>query len=286
MIVRAGEDSGQASASIALPEVQGNIFIFMFAGHEASANTLNFVILLLACHPDIQKSLQADIDRIIGPLGPADWSLETHYLALSTSYVGAVIHEASRLFTVLPILPKLSPESAYPLTIANERYLIPPRTLILINTSAVHRHPTSWPTPPSNGMMDIGSTSNPVHAFNPGYWLHRYADGKDAATLDQFLRPKPGSFVPFSDGSRACLGKRFALVELVAIVTRIFKSYSAELVVDCDGDASLGERTARWREARDAAADQLFEGVEFKMSLRMVGKVPIKFVERGTKMDK
>jgi len=53
LIVQASEDFNQTSTAISSPAVLGNIFIFMFAGHEANANTLNFIIVLLACHPGI-----------------------------------------------------------------------------------------------------------------------------------------------------------------------------------------------------------------------------------------
>ena len=81
----------------------------MFAGHEANANTLHFIILLLACYPNHQAAVQADIDRIMGTVPQEQWSLDAYYPLLYHSHVGAVINETSRLFTVLPYLPKISP---------------------------------------------------------------------------------------------------------------------------------------------------------------------------------
>ncbi|KAL8907499.1 MAG: hypothetical protein Q9207_001366, partial [Kuettlingeria erythrocarpa] len=68
MIVRAGMPStSNAEPELSSAEVLGNIFIFMFAGHEANPNTLTFIIALLACHLAIRQHLQHDIDRIVGP---------------------------------------------------------------------------------------------------------------------------------------------------------------------------------------------------------------------------
>ena len=45
-------------------EVMGNMFIMLFAGHETTANTLHYSLLLLAQHPDIQQILLNEIDTI------------------------------------------------------------------------------------------------------------------------------------------------------------------------------------------------------------------------------
>ncbi len=280
LIVQASEDFNSEPTALPPAAVLGNIFIFMFAGHEASANTLNFIMLLLACHPDVQKLLQADVDRILGLESPNDWSYEEHYSALSTSYVGAVIMEASRLFTVLPFIPKLSPVTPHNLKLADTQYVIPSETLILINTSAIHRHPSYWPLPSEKPLDSAFRVPNPVDSFNPGHWIRE--DAKDTSN-GGFLQPEPGTFIPFSDGSRGCLGKGFALVELVAIVARIFKEYNVELMIDYGPDSSPAERSMKWSKARTEASRELYEGVEFKMSLRLTGKVPVRFVKRAKK---
>lgn len=94
------------------------------------------------------------------------------------------------------------------------------------------------------------------------------------------LNPRPGSYIPFSDGHRGCLGKRFALVELVAVVSRIFKEYRVELAFDCPADASEEYRRKKWEEAREKAEREMSLGVKFKLSLRMTGHVPIRFAKR------
>ena len=68
LVVWAGLPSKAINQPTTSPgEVLGDIFIFMFAGHEANANTLTFILILLACHPSIQGRLQHDIDRIVHP---------------------------------------------------------------------------------------------------------------------------------------------------------------------------------------------------------------------------
>lgn len=285
LIVRAGEPTdSSAPPALSTPAVIGNLFIFMFAGHEANANTLMFAMLLLACHPSTQKRLQQDIDKALSDTATTEeaWSYERMYPILAENMVGAVINETLRVTSVLPFLPKFvkkgSPQS---FKIGDRTHVIPSNTLIIVNTSATHQHPKYWPQPRRSQASP--STSNPVASFNPQYWLGpRDAYPQGVSQPEGFLRPHPGSYVPFSDGSRGCLGKKFALVELCALVARIFSEYSVELVAEGDEDgSSKATSKEEWTRARSSAEHQLSEGVEFDMSLRFKGMVPITFVKRG-----
>lgn len=246
----------------------------MFAGHEANANTLTLAIFLLACYPQIQQAVQEDIDRFLNRRSMSQTSYQTDFPLLKESLVGAVINETLRLFTVLPFLPKSTPETSQTIYIKGQHHLLPAKTLILINTSATHRHPKYWPSP--QGPLG-GKKPHPVSSFNPGYWLQRQSERGG----DKFLRPKAGSFIPFSDGGRGCLGRQFAMVELCAQLMRIFAEYSVHLVVEGRGATAGGaEGTKAWEEVRRRAEDQMSQGVVFDMTLRPKEMVPVRFLRR------
>ena len=285
MIVRAGEATETHHAStLSLPAVLGNIFIFMFAGHEANSNTTLFAMLLLACHPSVQKLLQQDIDEGLSRSMSTshDWSYANLYPIFATNMIGAVVNETLRVASVLPIYPKVTTrDSPQAVEISGRIHVIPADTMIIVNTSAAHQHPKHWPQAP-NSQVSAGM-SNPVASFNPQHWLGpRATDPNGPNQPDGFLRPSSGSFVPFSDGSRGCLGKKLALVELYALIARIFSEYSVELVAGQDRNVSTkAELKEEWIKARANAECQLVAGVEFDMSLRFKGAVPINFVRRG-----
>ncbi|GAP88716.1 putative cytochrome P450 [Rosellinia necatrix] len=305
-------------------QVTGQIFLFMFAGHEANANLLAAIILLLACHPPVQATLQRDLDRLLP--GDDDWSCDAHHhAALMRSTAGAVVHEALRLFTVLPVLPKrvLPPPPLSPgsdsgdgswahITVDGRRHPLPPGTVALVNTSATHRHPKYWPqrrrpataaaaaaAAGDRGKRDSWSdvTGDPrqrpyaVVDFDPARWTDAIGDGGDddgggggegsAGAGGGFLRPRAGTFVPFSEGARGCLGRRFALAEACAAVATLFRSHSVELVTGGDRRDGEGEKEEEaWLEARRRAALALSEGTRFTTSLRVGEGVPIRFVPR------
>lgn len=50
--------------SLSSEEMIGNIFIFIVAGHETTANTLQSCLILLAIYPEVQQAVQDEIDGI------------------------------------------------------------------------------------------------------------------------------------------------------------------------------------------------------------------------------
>ncbi|KAI1305465.1 cytochrome P450 [Xylaria venustula] len=251
-------------------QIRGNIFILHFAGHESNAHALQFALLNLACQPDMQRKVQHDIDRICGNLPPQQWSYAEHYTTLSQSMVGAVITESLRVYTVLPVFMKQTTERAVPVKLNGRDHIIPPNTLIMVNTSATHRNPAYWSTP--TGTVSEG-WPYAVSSFRPERWFN--SDGT-------FLVPEPGSYIPFSDGPRGCIGQRFAMVELCASLALILKKNSIELAVPGSGDSSgLTEDSPEFEQAKGHAIHQLSGGIMFNMTLRLGDKIPVHFRKRN-----
>ncbi|KAJ6007871.1 hypothetical protein N7540_011847 [Penicillium herquei] len=294
-LVQAGlPSSTEGNPALNKQQVLGNIWLFMFAGHEANSNTLTFLILLLACHPTIQSAMQRDIDLILGDTPPEQWTYDVHYKPLMNSLVGGVINETLRLFTVLPVLPKYVAPSGppIPIIVQGESHPVPPGTVAFVNTSATHRHPKYWPNrheahseSVTTPLRDPRKRPFIMSDFDPERWTKsNVQDGNtDSHNKDSFLNPPPGTFVPFSEGSRGCLGYRFALVELCAVVVSVFKTSSVRLLTqnEGNGDSTTEEVTDSWEAARERAEFALSEGVKFDMSLRITQNVPFKFETRA-----
>lgn len=71
-LVRASEDSDhslegkETKHRLTDEEVFGNIFIYNFAGHETTANTVAFALVLLAAYPQYQDWLSEEIHTVVG----------------------------------------------------------------------------------------------------------------------------------------------------------------------------------------------------------------------------
>ncbi|KAJ5709630.1 hypothetical protein N7493_009921 [Penicillium malachiteum] len=284
LLVQAGMPAKDGTPVMLRPDqVLGNLWVFVLAGHETNANTLTFIILLLACHPIAQRAMQDDLDRILQDTPLNQWTYEAHFNPLMKSRVGAVINEALRLFTVIPVIPKYVPPTGPPVSVNVEGcvHSLPADTITFINTSATHRHPKYWP---SRDLQVDPTTrkSGPAQPFtlsdfDPERWIQH----SDVASQGGLMTPIPGSFIPFSEGNRACLGYRFALVELCASVAAIFKYSSVRLLTQSEENRYSTDRsTDSWEAARSRAERALCE-LKFDMSLRVVHDVPVQLDARN-----
>lgn len=287
-------------------DIIGNSFIILLAGHETTANTLHFALIELANNPAAQRALQADVDRLLGrDSDPLSWSYESSINALMASNVAACLNEVLRLTPSVADIPKeVSPGQDQTLTIDGDKYVLPHGTTIMLNSIGAHRNPKYWPTKPvqRQGKTDKG---NDLDDFLPNRWYRPslnktaseaigeeddedYGGFKGRDTSEQLYRPVRGSFIPFSDGPRSCLGRRIAQVEMVAAVAVLFQRYSVELAVDeWASDEEMDkmaaeERVAVYEKARTKARETVRKATSL-LTLKLHGslKVPIRLVKRG-----
>jgi cytochrome P450 len=284
-------------------EIVSNAFIFVLAGHDTTAETFHFALLLLAINLSSQSHLQADIDSTLGSHPSSSWSYPNDMDALYNSMVGAVINEVLRIIPPVIQFGKINREGPQQLTVDGKTITVPKNTYISIEVVTTNRNPRNFPHRPSK----VTSKPHDLDDFVPERWLLSKTSS-DAAAIQQpiepelvdgletgsssvginsLFRPAKGAFIPFSEGARSCPGKRFAQVELTAILTVIFKQYSVELDVTAWATdeqvarMSLSEKKgvygkAQWR------ARELIRGSIPLVTLTMVGEtVPIRLVRRG-----
>lgn len=320
--MKASESSLNDSKDLYLTkqEVIGNSFIFLFAGHETSANTTHYSFLFLAIALDSQARLQADIDSIVGSRPPSEWTYETDMGCLYQSMVGATMNETLRLMPPIIDIPKIT-RTAQPLTIDGKTITVPANTYIHLSAVEVQRNPRYWPNSPSK----ISSKTHDLDDFVPERWLststsstsppstknptkpsrtpiplssHRNSspapDGPpEGASFDSapksgdgLFTPTKGSYIPFSEGARSCPGRRFAQVEITAVLAVIFATHSLELDVgEWASDAAvermgLAERREVYERAKDKARRAIGES-ETVVTMQMRSTVPVRFVKRG-----
>ncbi len=156
--------------------IRDEMVTLLIAGHETVASALTWTWHLLSGHPGAYDRLLEEVDAVLdgrpatlGDLARLPWTR-------------AVLDEALRLYPPAWVITRRSAQAD---TLAG--YVVPPGTLVLISTYALHRDPALWPDPDD---------------FGPQRWL---PDGGG-------LGPR-WSYVPFGAGPRQCIGKDFALVE-------------------------------------------------------------------------
>lgn len=171
-------------------ELRDELFTLLIAGHETSAHTLTWIIALLAKHQDIQEKLYNEIIHV-------DPNHELpRDLADICPYLKNVINESMRLY---PAFPVLSRKACKDTTIGE--YKIQKNTNVVIPIYVTHRSDEFWEDPLK---------------FNPDRF-------KDESLVKSF------KFLPFSKGSRRCIGEALAVNEIALILINFIKEYKVSL---------------------------------------------------------
>lgn len=294
-------------------EILGNAFVFILAGHETAANSVHFCMVLLAINIPAQRHLQADLDEIFQGRPVSESDYDEVLPKLFASMAGAVLNEELRLIAPVIGIPKSTLRgSPQTLEVAGKTCTVPADCYILLVTTAVHRNPKYWPTGPSSNpdkpTHPLSNLDNDLEEFKPERWI-LHSDAKRNASMPNQTadteasdlgvntaadtsaaqyRPRKGAYIPFSEGYRSCLGRRFAQIEILAVLALIFSQYSVELAVDAyvsDDEVETMDAQAKldvWSRARDEANRQMNEDMGSIVTLQLrKGAIGLRFVKRG-----
>lgn len=55
-------------------EIYGDMFVFNSAGHDTTAHTLSFAIVILSAHPSVQDWLLEELQYVLGDTKPEIWN--------------------------------------------------------------------------------------------------------------------------------------------------------------------------------------------------------------------
>lgn len=75
------EKRNDHAATLTDEEILGNIFIYAIAGHETTANSMAYAIVLLAAYPEWQDWLAEEVRSVLGNAAtePNSWTYETSF---------------------------------------------------------------------------------------------------------------------------------------------------------------------------------------------------------------
>jgi cytochrome P450 len=168
-----------------------NLVTMLFAGYDTSSITLTYAFYLMALHPDVAIRCRQEVLSAIGSTAYASYDDVTTQLPFCT----AVINETLRLYPPAPVTVRYTeaPVELMP------GVVVPAGSTLYLPIWWIHRSPGNFEQP------DI---------FRPERFLerkhHRYA------------------FIPFSGGARDCVGRRFAMIEAVAVFAHVIRRVDFE----------------------------------------------------------
>ena len=77
------ESLGSCRRGLEEHEIYGNLFLFSVAGHETTANTLCYCIMLLTAHPQYQDWVREELNHVVGNSSQEAWNYEDVYPKLT-----------------------------------------------------------------------------------------------------------------------------------------------------------------------------------------------------------
>ncbi|XP_036144300.1 cytochrome P450 4C1 [Monomorium pharaonis] len=174
-------------------DIREEVDVFIFGGYDTTSVAMAFALSLLAEHKDIQDCVRKEVDAIM----QENQGKLTMKSLQDLHYLERCIKESLRLYPSIYFITRVTSEK-----IQLNSYLIPAKTLVHLNIRDVHRDPNFWPNP---------------EIFNPDRFLP-----------ENFQKRHPYSYIPFSAGPRNCLGQRFALLEMKAMIAFLIHNFYLE----------------------------------------------------------
>ncbi|MBT2448527.1 cytochrome P450 [Streptomyces sp. ISL-43] len=174
----------QTGERLSEAQILDQVVTFLVAGSETTASTLAFVFHLLGRHPEAERRMQEEIDRVLDGRPAVFDDLQ------DLPYTKGVITEALRLYPPSWLSMRVAAEDV---EIGGHR--IAEGTMIMYSSYALHHNAELFPDP---------------ERFDPERWL--------PPRLAEVPR---GALVPFGHGAHKCIGDVLALAETTLIVSTI-----------------------------------------------------------------
>ena len=205
------EDDGFLNRPLTDSELAEECMGGMFGGTGTTANTFVYLLWAVLRHSRIQSRLRAELKDAFD-----DTDVPTYSACSKMPYLQACINETLRLYpTIVATLPRTAIRDTSVLGVN-----IPKGTIVGTQNFTLHRDPVAFPDP---------------EQFVAEGWLEESPHEK---TPEQEKAMKE-AFVPFSIGSRKCVGINVAQMELSKLVAGFFLRFEGRM------DASMTEEDMR-----------------------------------------
>ncbi|XP_061388494.1 probable cytochrome P450 4e1, partial [Musca vetustissima] len=174
-------------------EIYEEVSTFMFAGQDTTSSALTFAVFLLSRHPEVQKKVFEEQQRIMFD----DLQRDATFQELSEmKYMDMVLKETLRIYPSVPLVARAVQED-----ITMNGKFVPKGTTLLLFLMSLGYNERNFPDP---------------YRFDPERFnsLHERATGYN-----------PFESVPFSAGPRNCVGQKYAILEFKTVLSKIVRQF-------------------------------------------------------------
>ncbi|KAF8909913.1 cytochrome P450 [Mucidula mucida] len=206
--------SENAATRLTHEEMLAQMRTLLLAGHETSATSLCWVLLEVARHPEVQDKLRQEIRAVeVGMINRGDSEFDAKDFDNMT-YTTAVMKEAMRLHPAVyhnyrqAERDELLPLST-PIRTTDGKVLdhlpVPKGTKVFASIAGYNRNKAVW--------------GEDADEFKPERWLNKTSE-KRGPSLGVY-----GNLLTFAGGVRTCIGWRFAIYEVQALLVEIVNNF-------------------------------------------------------------
>jgi cytochrome P450/NADPH-cytochrome P450 reductase len=172
--------------------IRDQLLTLLIAGHETTSGALSYTLYYIARHPEVERQLIAEVDRVLG----RDYGYVPTFEDIERlEYTGRVLKESLRL---RPTAPAFARKVARDTVVAG-KYPVRAEGVILVPLMELHTNPRVW---------------NEPQRFDPDRWLP-----------DAVAAHHPHAYHPFGAGMRSCIGFQFALIEAKLVLAKLYQRY-------------------------------------------------------------
>ncbi|XP_053683472.1 probable cytochrome P450 9f2 [Sabethes cyaneus] len=187
-----------SSKTMSDAEFTAQCLIFFLAGFDTISTAMMFLCYELAVNPDVQQKLYEEIVETDKALGGKRLTYDT---LQAMKYMDMVVSESLRMWPIAAI-DRLCAQDYQLDDGEGLKFTIDKGTCIWFPVYGIHQDPKYYPNP---------------QKFNP----ERFSEANKANI-------NLSAYLPFGIGPRNCIGSRFALMEMKAIIYQLLLNFSFE----------------------------------------------------------
>ncbi|XP_030751733.1 uncharacterized protein LOC115879181 [Sitophilus oryzae] len=161
------------------------------ASEDTISQVSSYVLVMLGMYPHYQERVVKEIDAVLGKEDIREDDISR------LEFMEMVIKEVMRLFPIAPFIMRKAVADT-----EVEGYTIPKGASVMIAISLMHRDPVHWEKP------------------DEFYPEHFYPEAVQ--------KRHPYAYVPFSAGSRQCIGKIYAYMAMKIVLATFLQKFSVE----------------------------------------------------------
>ena len=192
-----------SSGELSKDDLLGSVIDVLFAGVDTTSNTMQWALYMMAKNPDKQEILRHEVLSVLG-----DQNQASPATIAQMPYLKAWVRETLRLYPVLSLFGRIASKD-----LILSGYHIPAGTQLDFLVYFMSRDENVFPDP---------------EEFKPERWLRGEQSHKFNQAKEVFAS------IPFGFGTRMCIGRRVAELELHLLLARIVQQFDIQYPPDAE----------------------------------------------------